>query len=137
MGTGTGFGNVYTLDPAKLTDDDYGVIAPVYVTYFMEKEEVQRAMLAYLRTQVSGVGTLTITGLINKLTNPWALTCTRTLTAAPKFDVEWTGGNVTGDRIALQFASAPATGADNDLSIQAITAWLRIAGRLPVRGSAT
>ncbi len=137
LGSGTGFGNVYTLDPAKLTDDDYGVIVPVYVTYFMQREDFLRAMQSYLKAQIGGVGTLTITALINKLTRAWTKTCTRTLAISPNFDVEWTGGDATGDRIALKFASTPTTGTDNDLSIQAITSWLRLAGRLPVRGSAS
>lgn len=138
------YGNVFTLNPAKLTDDSYGQIHPFYYTYFMLAPEVKQAlqigsreMISYLKAQVSGVGNITVTAYPDLLSNPWSLTCVRTLATSPKFDLEWSGANCVGDNIAIGFVSAPATGTDNQLIIKSLVVWLRTNARLPIRGSAS
>lgn len=138
-----GYGNVYTLDPTKLTDDNYGLISPYYVTFFfpdpelLEKLGAHRKMLAYLTGQISGVGTVTITPYVNNLSNNWPLVCARTLAADPDYDLEWAGGNVVGQRIAFKIASAPVSPAtNNSLTIQGLVPVIRTSARIPVRGKA-
>lgn len=143
-GVVVGFGNAYTLDQATLTDDDYGALAPSYMTYFFVSAEEKAKLklngyelLAYLTAFVSGVGRIRITPYINTITNAWPVTCTRDLTVAPRFDLEWGGGNAQGERIALKYASLPiAPSTDNSFQLQAMAATLKQA-RLPIRGSAT
>ena len=145
LGMLTGFGNVYTLDAAKFTDDDYGRVYPFYTTYFFvthdQEEQLKlgagRKLLAYLRAFVSGLGSMTITAYCDTLTNPWPADGVRTLAADPKFYLEWTGGNAQGDCIALKFASSPLTGTDNWFNLKKITATIRVDAHKPVRGSAT
>jgi hypothetical protein len=143
-GAANGFGNVYTLDDTKLTDDDYGQIFPYYTTYFFVNHEAEmalqlgahRKMLAYLTAQVSGVGTVTITPLINTLTNPWRFSCNRTLALDPKFDLEWTGASATGQRMAFKVSSSPIAGTDNSFQLTKLVAAMRPNVHLPVRGAA-
>ena len=138
-------GNVYTLNPAKYTDDDYGRISPYYTTYFApthDQEQAlqlggQRKLLVYLEGFVTGIGQITITPLCDTLANPWKITGTRALTTAPTYDFEWVGGNVQAQRIALKFASAPAGGGtDNSFNLEKVITTLRRAVHLPVRGAA-
>jgi len=148
---GGSFQNVYTLNPAKFTDDDYGLIAPYYTTYFFvnaiqesglrnEKGEplgAYRKILAYLTAFVAGVGNVTITAFPDSLTNPWPLTCTRTLAANPTYDLEWAGGNVIGQRIAIRVASTPLQGqTDNAFNLQKLMCVMRAQRHLPIRGAA-
>jgi hypothetical protein len=157
--------NAYILDATKLTDDDFGQIFPSYTTYFFVTRDQEgalscemmmldpatgkrvvtrmplgggRKILSYLQAFVSGTGQVTITPLCDTLINPWSVICTRPLSLAPGFDLEWSGGNCQAQRIALRFASSPfGTGVtDNGFSLQKVLAALRIA-RLPIRGSAT
>jgi hypothetical protein len=136
-------GNVYTLNPAKFTDDDYGKIFPYYITFFAPSAEQEQAMqlgggrklLVYLQVDVAGVGQIQITPLCNALTNPWSLIGIRTLSANPKVDLEWPGGNAQAQRIALKFASIPTVGTDNSFNLQKVVATFRRAARLPVRGA--
>jgi hypothetical protein len=138
-----GFANVYTLSAIKYTDDDYGQIYPYYTTYFFVTHDLEEAlqlgsgqkMLQYFTAFVAGLGTLTITPLINALTNAWALTGTRTLSAAPVNDLEWAGGCATGYRIAFKLASSPITGTDNWFNLQKIVAGMKLATHRPIRGS--
>jgi hypothetical protein len=140
-----GTGNVYTLDVTKLTDDDYGQINPFYTTYFMPGSEQEttlqlgggRKLLQYVAAFVSGLGNMTITPLCDTLANNWTVTVVRTLGATPKFDLECGGGSAQGQRIALKFSSSPATGTDNSFTLQRVTAWMKPADRLVVRGSAS
>lgn len=145
-----GIGNLYTLEPTKLTDDDYGRIYPHYVTYFMPSPEVaasagmaSRKMVAYLKSNISGTGIMTVTAYPDNLSNPWPLRCSRTLTPMPRFDLEWSGASCVGDRIAVKFESSPTpdgTGdaaTDNEFSLQGLSVWVRGNARLPVRGRAT
>ena len=142
-GVGASYGNVYTLNAAKLTDDDYGQIFPYYVTYFMpthdQEQQMQigggRKLLVYLQAFIAGIGTVTITPYCDALTNPWIITGSRALNANPKFDLEWPGGETYAQRMALKFASSPASGTDNSFNLQKVVAYLRKAARLPVRGA--
>jgi hypothetical protein len=143
-GAAAGFGNAYTLDPTKLTDDDYGQIVPYYTTYFfvghdnerMLKLDSHRKMLAYLAAAIRGTGTLTITVFANSLTNPWSITGSRPLSATPQNDIGWAGGSATAERIAIKIASSPLPGqTDNGFLLTKLVPTLRPAARLPVRGA--
>lgn len=152
-GVSAGYGNVYTLSPAKLTDDDYGQVNPYYTIAFLpsrDQEEAlhcqdskgnmvplggMRKLLQFVTAYIPGTGNMTLTYFSNSLTNPWALTTTRALTANPKYDLEFGGGSAIGQRIAIKFASSPASGTDNGFSLQRVTAVLKHAERLQVRGA--
>jgi hypothetical protein len=154
-GASAGFGNVYTLSAAKLTDDDYGIVAPYYTTYFFVTHDQEqtlrcqdgtgnqvplgamRKLLQYVTAYVPGTGQIVLTYFCDALTNPWALTTTRTLTANPKYDLECGGGSAIGQRIAIRFATIPNTGqTDNGFSLQHVVACLKRAERMLVRGAA-
>lgn len=148
-----GFGNVYTLDAAKLTDDNFGLISSYYVTFFFPGQEAEQALqlgsarkiAAYLTAFVSGVGQVKITPYPDTLTNPWALTVTRTLAPAPTFDLECAAGNAQGQRIAFKFESLPINTTppavppvtDNSFSLTRVVAFMRKVTHLPIRGSAS
>jgi hypothetical protein len=142
-GSAAGFGNVYTLNGSKNTDDDYGLIQPYYVTFFMPSDDQSQALqldagrkqVAYMSANLGGLGKMTITVLCNNLQNPWSLTGVRTLMAQPNFDIEWSGGSAQGQRMAFKFASSPIAGTDNDFQLSKVAVWFR-AARLRVRGSA-
>ena len=142
LGAANGTGNVYTLDPTLLTDDDYGQIYPYYTTFFMPsaEQEIQlqlggtRKMLVFVSAFVSGVGHLTVTPLCNAIANAWSKTIAWPLPANPTYDMEWGGGQALGQRIALKLASSPAAGTDNSFTIQRLAAWMRRVAHLPVRG---
>ena len=103
-GVGTGTGNVYTLNPLKLTDDDFGQIFPYYITFFgPDADKAQalqltsvRKLLAYVTPFISGVGNVTYSVYCDALTNMWPLTVTRSLTANPKFAQEFAGCQAQG-----------------------------------------
>ena len=153
-GVYAGTGNVYTLDPAMLTDDDYGQIFPIYTTYFFVTHDQEQALawhdgqgkphplgagrklLQYLAAYASGTGNLGITFLCNSLANPWPLTVTRALVANPTTDLECGGGSAIGNRIAVQFASSPvAMATDNGFNLQKVMVWMKAAVHLPIRGT--
>ena len=152
--TAAGYGNVYTLDSAKLTDDDYGQITPFYTTYFFLTREQEsalsamdakgqrspigggRKMISYLTAYISGVGSIKLVYLCNTLTNQWPLTTTRTLSLNPTIDLEGGGGMAISNRIAIQFLSYPITGTDNAFQLQKVLVGLKGAQHLPIRGSA-
>jgi len=142
-GAAAGYGNIYTLNPAKLTDDDYGRIFPYYVTAALPSIDQEQALqldsgrkqVAYLSAMVAGTGNITVSLLCDNLQNPWALTGVRTLALNPKFDLEWSGGSCVAQRIFIKFASSPVTGTDNGFTLRKVAMWLRKA-RLMVRGSA-
>jgi hypothetical protein len=81
-GAAAGYGNIYTLNPAKFTDDDYGQIFPYYVTAALPSIDQEQALqldagrkqVAYLSAMVAGTGNITVTLLCDNLQNPWALT---------------------------------------------------------------
>ena len=142
-GTTPGTGNAYVLNTAKYTDDDYGQIYPYYTTYFFVTPDQAQAlhlsagqnMIAYLMVFCSGVGNLVITPLVNNLSTPWPLTATRALSAAPANQIEWGGGSVVGQRIAIRISSAPASGTDNAFNLYGLTLAMVPAAMMPVRGA--
>lgn len=139
-----GFGNLYTLDPTAYTDADYGLINSFYTTYFfpMAGAEAQlqlgshQKQLAYLMAYIQWIGTITITPLIENLSNPWPLVCNRTVSQV-NFDLEWGGGYARGSRMAFKINANPvAGGTDNAYNLQRFVAALMPAARLRVRGAA-
>lgn len=146
-GTIAGFGNVYTLNPIGFqADDDYGKIFPKYSTYFFFQADQLQALgftsqqieLAYFFATIEGAGDLLVTALVNKLTNPWGLTCERVLQAVPANDLEWAGGNVQGSRVAFRFETSPedaTVSLANGYLLTRIDPRFRAAARLPVRGA--
>lgn len=143
-GNGAGYGNVYTLSTAKLTDDDYGQINPYYTTYFMPDAEEEQALqigalrklLVWVQAFIAGTGNLTITPYGDSLSNAWSVTGIRTLSATPTYDIEWPGGQAQAQRIALKFASAPAVGTGNAFNLQRLSLYMREVKHLRVRGAA-
>jgi hypothetical protein len=143
-GTLPGFGNVYTLNPDLLTDDDYGQVYPYYVTFYgPDADKAQalqltafRKLLAYVTPFISGVGKVTYSILCDTPSNVWPLTATRTLTANPKFAQEFAGCQAQGSRMALKIASSPVNGTDNSFNLQWLNFYYRNA-KLTIRGSAT
>lgn len=145
---GAPYGNVYVINPSKMTDDDYGQIFSYYTTYFFVNHEMEMAlqlgghlkMVAYFTAYVYGTGVITITPLVNNLQNPWALTVSRNLSPTePNYDLEWGGGNARGQRIAFKFASSPTIGpfgVDNAFTLSKMIVSFRQNARLPVRGAA-
>lgn len=83
-GLGAGFGNSYYLDPAKFTDDDYGIIGAgtgnFYTTYALWSHDLEqsvqllgshRKIYTYISIYVTGVGLLSVTPFVNSLGEPW------------------------------------------------------------------
>lgn len=145
FGTSAGFGNVYTLNPAQYTDDDFGQIASWYVTYAFPAADEEQAlqlgshlkMLAYFIASVAGIGQINITPLLGNLGKPSRLICTRNLSTGPAFDLEWTGASVLASRMFFKFQSSPLTGqTDNAFSLEKCIPVMRTVARMPVRGSA-
>ena len=141
---GQAFGNIYTLDSIRLTDDDYGQVFPYYVTYFCpDSVEAQdpkisnagRLQHAYTKAFISGVGTLTVSVLVDTLITVWPLAVNRTLTTDAVFDIDGPG-TALGDRLALKIATAPTTGTDNGWVMSRMKIWVRTAAHMPVRGAA-
>lgn len=139
-----GFGQVYTLNPAQLTDDDYGRVSSYYTTYFFVNAAAEQALglgshqktLEYLTADVTWVGTINIQALIDSLTNPWRLSCTRNV-SQPNFDLEWGGAYARGPRMAFKIMPSPLAGqTDCAYNLQRIVATLMPATRLKVRGAA-
>jgi hypothetical protein len=147
---GAGFANCYTLNPALLTDDDYGQIAPYYMTYgFVNHDQEQAFQLGsglkvnqWNQAFCSGVGTLAFTPYLDSPSNPMLMyngqpwTISRGLTSAPKFDIPLPG-IARAERVFFRFASLPLAGTtDNTFNIQKFAAWFKVSKRAPVRGAA-
>lgn len=141
--------NVYSLQEAKLTDDDYGQISPYYVTYFAptfdQEQQLElgggRKLLAYLSMHIAGSRYLAGGCRLNlnfygdTLRNQWALSHNRTLKPLAPFDGECAGGSTQSQRIAVKFASVPLAGqTDNAFQLTKVVLWVKVA-KLPVRGS--
>ena len=137
-GSAAGYGNVYTLNPAKFTDDDFGQIYPYYTTYFFIDPEKamalqlkgQRLLLAYLMAYVQPQAgdtnsQVTATYYPDDLANPWPLSTTRVLTPGFYKDRQFGGGMCTGERIAIKISSSPITGTDNSFIMSRLTAFLK------------
>jgi hypothetical protein len=133
-----GYGNVYTLNPAKFTDDDFGQIYPYYTTYFFIDPEKaaqlqlkgERILLAYLMAYIQPQpgdtnSQVTATYYPDDLTTPWPLSTTRVLTPGFYKDRQFGGGMCTGERIAIKISSSPINGTDNSFVMSRLTAFLR------------
>lgn len=143
--TASGFGNIYTLNPQQLTDDDFGIVDGYWISSFIPTDDQNQAlqldsgrkMVAYATAFCSGVGNLTLTIYCDRLDNPWPLTCTRLLSVSPKFDLEFGGGYAQAQRVAFKIQPAPLAGqTDNAFNLSTFNAWFR-KSRLMVRGAAT
>lgn len=142
-GMAAGTGNVYTLDPTRLSDDDFGQIHPYYVTFFFPNHDQEqslrldggRKLLQYLTASIAVTGSLQITFLCDTLSNQWPVSVNRIPGTSQKYDVECGGGSAQGQRIAVKFASVPTTGTDNGFNLQKVNLWMKKVTHLPVRGS--
>lgn len=116
-GSGTGFGNLYYLDPAKLTDDDYGRMSPYYVSYgFVNHDQEQqlqvgghRKLYTYISFFISGTGTLSVVPYADVLTNPWPAGPQITLSQVQANDIGY-GMNVEANRAFIKFLPSPLGG---------------------------
>lgn len=146
FGAAPGFGNSYTLNPAKLTDDDYGQIDPYYITYAFLDPQAQQAMqlkpgrvlLAFVLAQIQAKAgdtnsQVTLTYYPDNLANPWPLTTTRILTPNFYKDRNFGGGMAQGDRIFIKISSSPIAGTDNSFLLTRFEAFFRSA-RILVTG---
>jgi hypothetical protein len=139
---GGAYGNVYLLNPAYKTDDDFGQVYPFYTTYFfLDPDKAQalqlkglRILMAYVKAYIQGTGQVTLTYYPDSLQNPWPLTTIRALTNV-FFDREFGGGQCTGDRIAIKISSSPTAGTDNGFVVTRLTAFIKDA-KLSIRGAA-
>ncbi len=122
-GGGAGYGNIYSLDPTYLTDDDYGQMFPYYFVYFFidhDQEQMlqlgsARKLYKHVSAFITGVGLVTITPYVNSLLNPLPSLSLRQLssdintgTAQPN-DLEWVTG-IRGQRVAFQISVQPLPG---------------------------
>lgn len=137
------YGNVYTLDPDLLTDDDYGVVAPYYTTFAFPDPEMAQGfgiggglkMVSYAYGLISGVGTMTLSVRYNLLSKIWPIAQALTMAANPDNDTEWGSGQATGKRFWFRFASTPTTGTDNEFELNNWVAAIKKNAKMPVRGS--
>jgi len=160
---GAGFGQLYSLDFSQFTDDDYGVIASYYTTYFHWNHEMEqsipllglhRKIYTYLSIFITGVGNLTITPLVDSLDNPWqprrsvfnavsklwepgavATPLSEQLSTDLDHDLDWRL-NVRGDRVAFKIAVTPLTDAtDAYFNMGHMVVSGRMDRVMPVRGA--
>lgn len=123
------FGNFYFLDPAKLTDDDYGAIGGVnsnslyYFTYgFVNHDQEQqlqlgtgRKLVKRLTMYAAGVGLIYFTPYVDSLNNPLPASSFRLLSqdvdqgTAQPYDLYWPTG-IRGERIFFKIQVAPLPG---------------------------
>jgi hypothetical protein len=141
----SGFGNAYTLDLAKYTDDDFGTISSSYTTWFFidddTAEQLQigshRKLVSYLTCSASGTGNLRITPYVGGLDNPGKPSKLMPLNNTTKFiDLE-TNMNVVGERITFKFEVFPFAGqTDAKFTLKSLVVtvrsdpWSPIAGRI-------
>ncbi len=143
----SGFGNVYTLNPSKYTDDDYGLVSSYYYTYGFVNRGAEQALqvgshqkgfLGVLATVTWPAGTMLVQVAPNNPANIWPLSCERTV-SQPNIDLQWGYGNMIiarGSRFFLKFSSVPlAEQTDNAYYLQMVTVAL-IPTRLKTRGAA-
>jgi hypothetical protein len=138
-----GFGNVYFLDPAKLTDDDYGQIVPYWVSYlFPSHDQEQQLQLGsglhtfcYSFYFATGVGQLIVTPLAGSLANPRPASAPRVLNLTQLNDIE-IPLNVTASRTAFKIAVIPLQGkTDVQLSLSKMIICVRKNAMGTVRGA--
>lgn len=142
-----GFGNVYTLNPNKYTDDDYGLVSSYYFTYAFVNRGAeqqlqvgghQKGFLGLLATVTWPAGTMLVQVAPNNLENLWPLSCERTV-SQPNIDLQWGAGNMLiarGSRFFIKFSSVPLEGeTDNAYFLSMLTVMFG-ATRLRTRGAA-
>lgn len=122
---GAAHGNVYSLDPSKLTDDDFGQIFPYYTTYAFTDHDQEQALnlgsdlhlYKKIHAFIAGVGLVTITPIVNSLYNFFPNLSQRQLVRdvdAGTFlrsDLEWTSVGLRGQRVFFRIAVQPLPGA--------------------------
>lgn len=146
VGSGSGFGNIYFLDSTKLTDDDFGAMNPYYVPYFFTNHEQEIALGLGagrkrfcppgnpLSVRVLGVGTLTITPLVNELTNALPGPRPIALTSTLNFDHE-RNFLVAGERCSPKITIAPLAGqTDVQFILQKLVMRMSMEGATPIQG---
>lgn len=142
-GTANGFGNIYYLDAAKLTDDDYGQIVPYWTTYFFVSNDQEQALqldshrklATYFTCFVTGTGQTSITPLSDTLANAYTALAAYPLNSSQNHDYEW-NINVDGERIAMKIGSVPLDGTtDNGFNLQKLALTLKKHPWSFVRGS--
>jgi hypothetical protein len=114
IGQGTGFGNIYFLDPDLLTDDDYGRMFPFYISYFFVNHEMEqqmqlggyRKLYVYFKYFATGTGVMQVTPLADVLTNAYPPTPQIQLSESQTFDTE-IPINVDANRAAFKFQPSP------------------------------
>jgi hypothetical protein len=142
-----GFGNVYTLNPNKYTDDDYGQVNSYYYTYGfvnrgaeqqLQVGSHQKGFFGVLATVTWPAGTMLVQVAPNNPANIWPLSCERTV-SQPNIDLQWGMGGMIiarGSRFFLKFSAQPLPGeTDNAYNIQMVTC-LIVPTRLKTRGAA-
>jgi hypothetical protein len=143
-GLGTGYGNVYILNPNKFTDDDFGQIDMYYVTCALPTRDQEqglqlgasRKLLTYLTGYIQSIANVVITVFPANLQNPWPITITRTPGMSPNFDLEMTGLNVEGYRMFFQIQPLPLDGqTDVYMALQRLSPYFK-KSRMSVRGAA-
>lgn len=118
LGAAAGFANVYRLDAAKYTDDDYGQIVPYYAPYFFVNHDQEqqlgvgshRKLFAYLTAFLSGIGSMVITPYGDSLNNAWPSTPPIPMSETPTYDFSL-GLNVLADRCTFKLQPVPITDA--------------------------
>lgn len=122
---GMAYGNIYSLDPAKLTDDDYGQIFPYYTTYAFTDHDQEQALglgsdlhlYKKIHAFVAGVGLVTITPIVNSLYNfqpglrPRVLAPDLNAGTFLASDLEWTTVGLRGQRVFFRISVQPLPGA--------------------------
>jgi hypothetical protein len=145
-GEASGYGNVYLLNPAMSTDDDYGQIGSYYVTCALpthDQEEglqlgSQKKILAAMAASFTCVGNVVFTFFRNQyvagLPYQWPITFTRP--SCTYFDMEMGGGNPEANRMFIKMQPVPlAGGTDCRYQLERLIPWFRKA-KIPSRGSA-
>lgn len=147
----SGAPNVYTLNTAKYTDDDFGIIPAYYTTYFFVSHEMEmvlqlgshRKQYDYLAAFVEGIGTVAFTPYLASLSNPFGPTPNIVLSMAPLVDIETqlaseTAGSPIASRCAFKIAATPLTGqTDSYFNLQKLVINMKKAPWQWVRGSNT
>lgn len=140
-----GFGNAYVLDSSLGVDDDYGAMAPYYVTYAMPSRDEEQAMqlgmgmklVSYVSWYIpSGVGIVTPQLLYNSLANVWPNNGVKfPMQVNRQFDDEWSGNQATAQRFFVKLTWAPVTvGGAVKFQLASLSVALRMNKRGMVRG---
>jgi hypothetical protein len=133
----------YTLNPAKYSDDDFGLIPAYYTTYFFVSHEAEAALQLgshrkqydYLTMFIPSIGTVAATPYMCSLSNPLPATPNLAQTQPPGADIE-IGINVITSRCAFRISAAPFLGTtDSYFSLQKMVVNMKRAPWQPVRGS--